>query len=930
LRTATFLILSLCLIALFPTGAEAESPAIDWTMPARLGGDANGDGLLDYPESAAEVPTGPFPVVLEIRKNLCNPDSTYAWSVEGEDAGGGRGRCRLPWDFPEEGTHPVEVEVESAAGDRQSYQREVVVQDWLVVSIGDSVASGEGNPDQPGFFFRHAVWQSPRCHRSTLAAPVQAALALERADRHTSVTFVHLACSGAKVRAGLMEPYAGADVPDNAQPPLLPPQVSELREIASKRPIDAVVLDAGANDVHFGPLASFCIRHVDCVSQQFDPEGTAKPPKVADLLPVVIGKALAGLRIAYRELGDELKDIVEPSRVLIVEYFDPLRNASGAICHKIGVPFVPRFYIDRNEATFAADELLAPLNEAIAEAARREGWTDVTGVAEAFRRHGYCAGKQSWIRTLTKSVLTQAGAHPASRWIGALHPNEKGHQAMAGLISAALQRRLYAGEGAAGEPEPPVGEGGGGGGGPGADEFPGLEEDVRNVLLALAALSVAAMLGLLGRRTIRRRRAGAGGGPGTPPQIRSNGPGALHAAATVQAFGDMLENSSSWVHRRIESIDFIDERRMRRRVSVDFTPPPLPAGPILVPVAMLSKGVLTHFDLRDEEGASVPMRTADQNATLSTQYMLAAAKEATNQPPSEQLRQLCWTIARGELPEAKHAVREIKELVNAGGEPGSLLLSKPFMRLTTTFSKRFPIVVALENDRRRVLKYAADEPIRSRPKAMARLGLSPARFVIKIPELGDAGSRHVEFLPSDGFEIHDARMGGTQPDGERKFTTTDARDGHAAHLALSNVQRRTKGLAEVRLWAERRGIFAGGPLLAAFGALALTAAWFALPELAENARDAASLLLAVPAAFVTYMGTRDPHPLAAALMRGVRWLVSIAGAAGFLAAGGLALGYSAETMRILLGLAAVVAWLCTIGLVIVYFAPRAEHRPLDL
>lgn len=31
-----------------------------------------------------------------------------------------------------------------------------------------------------------------------------------------------------------------------------------------------------------------------------------------------------------------------------------------------------------------------------------------------------------------------------------------------------------------------------------------------------------------------------------------------------------------WVHRRVESITFIDENRIRRRVSVDFTLPDLP------------------------------------------------------------------------------------------------------------------------------------------------------------------------------------------------------------------------------------------------------------------------------------------------------------------------------------------------------------------
>ena len=55
------------------------------------------------------------------------------------------------------------------------------------------------------------TWQDERCHRSAFAGSAQAALAIEQADPRTSVTFVHLACSGAKVDVGLLEPYAGAE-----------------------------------------------------------------------------------------------------------------------------------------------------------------------------------------------------------------------------------------------------------------------------------------------------------------------------------------------------------------------------------------------------------------------------------------------------------------------------------------------------------------------------------------------------------------------------------------------------------------------------------------------------------------------------------------------------------------------------------------------
>jgi hypothetical protein len=107
------------------------------------------------------------------------------------------------------------------------FEQPVVVRDYLIVSIGDSYGSGEGNPDVPQKFAtgpfdiplpivtRGAVWEDARCHRSATAGPAQAAMRLELADPHSSVTFLSFACSGANVEAHALDkvnpldPYDG-------------------------------------------------------------------------------------------------------------------------------------------------------------------------------------------------------------------------------------------------------------------------------------------------------------------------------------------------------------------------------------------------------------------------------------------------------------------------------------------------------------------------------------------------------------------------------------------------------------------------------------------------------------------------------------------------------------------------------------------------
>jgi hypothetical protein len=135
------------------------------------------------------------------------------------------------------------------------------VKDILVVGVGDSFSSGEGNPDVPvklawglspppdpdnnlqlqnprtidwlsgpppyfdlsthapvrkndGEYFA-AQWVDRSCHRSAYSYQLRAALHLALADPHRAVTFLGYACSGAEVNPGLFFPWKGPEQPRN-------------------------------------------------------------------------------------------------------------------------------------------------------------------------------------------------------------------------------------------------------------------------------------------------------------------------------------------------------------------------------------------------------------------------------------------------------------------------------------------------------------------------------------------------------------------------------------------------------------------------------------------------------------------------------------------------------------------------------------------
>jgi hypothetical protein len=908
-------------------------------MPARLGLDTNGDGLVDYANSAdefeqEEANADGFRVELRVRFDLCKKGSTYTWrTTAGETVGtGGRG-CRVTQTFPREGDYPVELSVQGASGKARTYHREIMVRDWLIVSIGDSVASGEGNPDFPAEDGKRARWESPRCHRSAKAAPARAALALEATDSRTSTTFVHLACSGAKLSTGLLGPYKGLDNSLLSRSRPLDPQVDELEQIARRRQVDAVLVSVGANDVYFGPIVKFCLQWHDCIGKRFKPNDKRHR---RGLLPEVVKKAVAKLADEYDALALRLSGVVLPSHVLITEYFDPTRDGEGGFCERIGTRLPGgRLQIDKAEAEWAATRILVPVNQQIAAATRDHGWTEVGGVADAFKHHGYCA-PESWIVQFKESFFRQIGNSFFSRVAGFLHPNEKGHEVEGAMIGHALDEVLS--EESSSEPETEVvvvteaNEN--------EDESSGEEaaEEAAEIALAGGALAGAA----LAAGAVTRRRQGRGRGgrripegeleqpPLEPPTSRPD-------AESVRAYGELLENLPDWVHRRVEAIEILDEEMVRRRVSVDFTPrlpqwedsreAPLPTR---APIALLAKRVLSRFDLRDESGASVPLATSEENAAYATAYMLDLARgalEALDREPPPELRQLCWTVARGEPSEAEAAIAKIaSELPREVSE--ALRSDERFRAATSTFAENFAVLVDVSGaPRRRVLKLAYDQVMElDRLTWWQRLGLEPVLLKFKIPELGDAASRHLEFVRVEGLNILSAQLVWQEPGG-RVQGVEGIRRGGDAHVRINRKRQGTRALAGIGVRASKSSLLLRGPWIAAISAGALTAAWFALPGIAgDSSGGAPAILLAVPAFFGVYLGTRQPHPLEAALLLGARTLVYLSGFLAFVGAGALSLEPTVEPLRLILGLTALLGWATVALLTLIAVQPSAPIR----
>jgi len=405
------------------TGPTAE---FDWTMPDRFGFDNNGDGVIDYDYSTGYIHPSAWTVNFDgcLSSAGGSPIVQYSWDLAGLATVIGT-TCQILHPqavFPAQGTYSVTLTVTAQDGQTASVTHNVVIRDLLIVSIGDSLAAGEGDPDKPQRFDDFGqvktgpVWEDRKCHRSANAGPAQAALAIERSDPKSSVTFIHLACSGAGIQQGLVDYYEGIE-PDNV---LLRPQVFQAAELVcpttidaattetcpSPRNIDYLLISIGLNDLGFSNIVKACVEIFGC-----DTSNTVNNE---------VQSGLSALENGYALLNQKLSEKLKVSQTFITEYPDPTTDEQGQYCTNI------LGGISSEEAAWASQNLVAPLNNDIRLAAQRYGWHFVGNVASRFIGHGYCAGDQRWIRTEEDSRNIQGPFCCPQDNTGTLHPNISG------------------------------------------------------------------------------------------------------------------------------------------------------------------------------------------------------------------------------------------------------------------------------------------------------------------------------------------------------------------------------------------------------------------------------------------------------------------------------------------------------------------------
>src|SRR5712675_2956524 len=348
------------------------------------------------------------------------------------------------------------VEVSSGPDAPQHVTTEIRVRDIFIAGLGDSIASGEGNPDRPialseeGFCFRSylgtaaaqyyrpsragykggraceapdtlanwqrqsALWLNNACHRSLYSYQTRTALALAVQYPHVAVTYLPLACTGATIPDGLFGTQRAREcLPtksgNNCQG-TVNGQLSELRAAlaAAKkrqpdRKLDLILLSIGANDINFSGLVADVI--VDNPTERVLFRRTGVMGSVDESRAALARE----LPQSFGRLREALKPLVgDLQRVVFVSYANPTLADAGVPCAggRAGFDIHPSFNAQpqrlANVSGYVDNEFL-PYLKALALCqsgvlCRDPGADRMTFVdahQAAFANHGFCARAQS-------------------------------------------------------------------------------------------------------------------------------------------------------------------------------------------------------------------------------------------------------------------------------------------------------------------------------------------------------------------------------------------------------------------------------------------------------------------------------------------------------------------------------------------------------
>ncbi len=456
--------------------AVAATTRIEWSMEPRAARSRQAFHLSGARETYDNAYVNPTSFKVNVTFAGGVSGTQYRWLLKGlepasaETTSAWSNNPYAKLTAPGQGSYSLKVQSKSGSTVTTVDTTTIDVRDVLIVSVGDSMSAGEGDPDEwawwqhtrmrscsgdnetqcydpsgpiwqygneptqppneipgPKMLIKPAVWMDETCHRSMNSGQARAAIAYEQQNPHVSVTFLNYACTGADT----------GNLGQTAQHDGRLTQFQNLsldvaRGDGSYRPVDHMVMSVGINDLGFSGLMMKC-------AFQFDGESCIQDPGEQH-----VANNLASLDLEYDALDAAIKaQLGFVQKVHLIEYpgTNLFRNDHNDLeaCEDLDGWFKDDGAIvsGPTHLRLAEMEWLVTIGARLMDTGRQNAeqfsWHYISGIDSAFTARGYCTpGGQRYFNKHQESLFKQ------SNKMGMLHPNNDGYAAMGKIIARAL------------------------------------------------------------------------------------------------------------------------------------------------------------------------------------------------------------------------------------------------------------------------------------------------------------------------------------------------------------------------------------------------------------------------------------------------------------------------------------------------------------
>lgn len=180
-----------------------------------------------------------------------------------------------------------------------------------------------------------------------------------------------------------------------------------------------------------------------------------------------------------------------------------------------------------------------------------------------------------------------------------------------------------------------------------------------------------------------------------------------------------LLDDMSWVNRRVETVEMLSQEETRRRVAVDFTLTEESWSDLevdygcVIPLGLLGKASLSHLDVEDEAGRSIPILSKGQNRDLTGLALMWIARHLLD----DDLLSEAFLLLAGDLSALSHGDEKQGRLAfsafGQAAENGDVLKARlwenqRFRELMELLTRNYILYAVLEpgGARRRIIKFS--------------------------------------------------------------------------------------------------------------------------------------------------------------------------------------------------------------------------------